>query len=319
MKLKDIYSSLIKFGMKNDPRGENVAKGKLKENAKKYNKLSRKEKDVFDKESLTNPYADTRIYNGDLNKDIRRIMVGIDIGGEELLVADRLSQKGKRIDLVLGHHPVGAALFGLNEVMFMQAEILAKYGIPKEIAEKVMKERITNVKNNVNSANATRSVATAKLLGLAFMNAHTVADNCVDTYLQNTLDSRKPKTLKNLADLLTAIPEYKSAAKLKVGPSIIVGKPEDKAGKIFVDMTGGTEGSENIFPRLSQAGISTIVVMHLSQKHIERVKTEYLNVVLAGHISSDNLGMNLLLDSLEKKEKFDIVNCSGFERIRRIK
>lgn len=317
MKLKDIYSLAIKCGMKNDPRGEKAAKAKLKENVKRYNKLSNKEKDLFDKESLVNPYADTRIYNGDPNKDIRRIMVGIDIGGEELLVADRLSQKGKKIDLVLGHHPVGAALFGLDEVMHMQAEILAKYGIPKEIAEKVMKERIQNVKNNINSANATRSVATAKLLGTAFMNTHTVADNCVDTYLQKMLDTKKPKTLKNVADLLTAIPEYKAAAKLKVGPSIIVGKPEDKAGRIFVDMTGGTEGSENIFPRLSQAGIGTIVVMHLSQKHIDRIKSEYINVVLAGHISSDNLGMNLLLDELEKKERFDIVNCSGFERIRR--
>jgi hypothetical protein len=40
---------------------------------------------------------------------------------------------------------------------------------------------------------------------------------------------------------------------------------------------------------------------------------------LAGHISSDNLGLNLLFDKLEKKalEKFKFIECSGFRRFRR--
>jgi hypothetical protein len=40
-------------------------------------------------------------------------------------------------------------------------------------------------------------------------------------------------------------------------------------------------------------------------------------VVIAGHISSDTLGLNLLLDEIEKEEKLKIINCSGFRRIRR--
>jgi putative NIF3 family GTP cyclohydrolase 1 type 2 len=57
--------------------------------------------------------------------------------------------------------------------------------------------------------------------------------------------------------------------------------------------------------------------MHLSEEHFKKVKDANLNVVIAGHISSDTLGLNLLLDNIEKEEKFEIIECSGFRRIRR--
>jgi putative NIF3 family GTP cyclohydrolase 1 type 2 len=57
--------------------------------------------------------------------------------------------------------------------------------------------------------------------------------------------------------------------------------------------------------------------MHLSEEHFKKVKSANLNVVIAGHISSDTLGLNLLLDRVEKEEKFEITDCSGFRRIRR--
>ena len=58
--------------------------------------------------------------------------------------------------------------------------------------------------------------------------------------------------------------------------------------------------------------------MHLSEEHLAKVKCANLNVVIAGHIASDNLGLNLLLDKIEKEEKFNCVSCSGFQRIRRV-
>jgi hypothetical protein len=42
----------------------------------------------------------------------------------------------------------------------------------------------------------------------------------------------------------------------------------------------------------------------------------HMNVVIAGHISSDSLGMNLFLDELEKKG-VEIVPCSGLIRVKR--
>ena len=63
-------------------------------------------------------------------------------------------------------------------------------------------------------------------------------------------------------------------------------------------MTGGTSGSKNIYEKLSQAGIGTIVGMHISEEHRKKAEENHVNVVIAGHISSDNLGLNLILDEL---------------------
>ena len=84
-------------------------------------------------------------------------------------------------------------------------------------------------------------------------------------------------------------------------------------------MTGGTEGSKDVFDKLYRAGVRTLVSMHLSEEHFKKVKDANLNVVIAGHISSDNLGMNLLLDKVEEyaKQDFEVIACSGFTRIKR--
>ena len=88
-------------------------------------------------------------------------------------------------------------------------------------------------------------------------------------------------------------------------------------GKIFVEMTGGTEGPREIYDKIYRKGIRTIVCMHLSEEHFKKVKDANLNVVIAGHISSDTLGLNLLLDRIEKEERLEFIDCSGFRRIRR--
>jgi hypothetical protein len=90
-------------------------------------------------------------------------------------------------------------------------------------------------------------------------------------------------------------------------------------GKIFLEMTGGTEGSKEVFDKFYKLGIRTLICMHLSEEHFKKVKDANLNVVIAGHISSDTLGLNLLLDRIEQeaKEEFQVTACSGFRRVKR--
>jgi len=149
------------------------------------------------------------------------------------------------------------------------------------------------------------------------MCIHTPADNCVTNYLTNLFKKEKPYKLKDALHILKKIPEFKKAAHLQVPPKIISGNENNKCGKIFVDMTGGTGGSEDIFDKIANSGVSTLVGMHIGEKHLENARKANLNVVIAGHISSDNLGLNLLFDALEKEEKLEFVGISGFERIRR--
>ncbi len=318
MKLKEIYQFCVEQGIREDLRGRKKVAKKLFSIKKEYRKIKGLQKKFFDKEDFLNPYADTRILNGQNDIEIKKILVGIDIGVSEILLADRMRSRGKKIDLIISHHPLGMALAGLYDVMDIHTELLSSMGIDKNIASLFMKERIEQVERSVHSANHLRVVDAAKQCDIPLMCCHTPADNHVAGYLQKVMDSKRPKILKNVIDLLLKEKEYRIASQHKAGPKILLGRPEDKAGKIILDMTGGTEGSGDVFARISQVGVKTLVGMHMSDKHFTKVKKEQVNVVIAGHIASDNLGLNLLFDKLEKKSKnFEFSECSGFRRVKR--
>ena len=95
MKLNDFYDTVVKIGIKNDPRGLKAVQEKLKENRQQFKKLATKEKRFFDKQELTNPYADTRILNGSRELMVNKVMVGIDIDVSEVLLFDRLNKNNK--------------------------------------------------------------------------------------------------------------------------------------------------------------------------------------------------------------------------------
>lgn len=303
------------MGKAKDIRGDylNVL---LTEKAQEYEKLSADEKAYFDEESLENPFADTRILVGTGNEKVKQILCGIDIETPEILLADRLREKGYQIDLVLAHHPEGLAYAALNEVMGVQADMMEEMGVPINIGEGVMASRINEVKRGIMPNNHQRAVDAARLLDLPFMCVHSPADNLVNDYLQNIFDEEKPYNLSNLLDILFNIPEYQEARKLKAGPNIIVGDKSKRAGKIFVKMTGGTSGPEDVYEKLAMAGVGTICCMHIPEKHIKLAKENHLNIVIAGHMASDSLGMNLFLDELEKNN-ISIIPSSGLIRVKR--
>lgn len=317
MKLKELYEAIIDIGIKNDPRGEKEVREILKKEKQKYEELSEKEKKFYDVEKLKNPYNDTRVLYGKEDININNIIVGIDMEAPEILLAKILSQEGQKIDLVMSHHPEGVGYRNFYQVMAMQADILNKFGVPINIAEGIMEPRMKEVQRKLLPLNHTRAVDIAKLLDIPFLCCHTPADNCVASYLQRLFDEKQPKYLQDIVDLLLEIPEYEDSAKLGSGPIILNGSKDRKAGKIFVDMTGGTEGSVEVFEKLALAKVSTIVAMHLSEEHYKNAQKYYMNVVIAGHIASDNLGMNLMLDALEKRfHKINTICVSGFKRYR---
>jgi len=322
LRLKDLYNFIIQKGIELDPRGKEEVEKDLRRVKEDYSTLKPDDPDAlaFDEESLTNPYSDSRILFGNPEIEVNNLLVGIDIEVGEILLAERLLSRGERIDLVMSHHPEGRPYANLYEVMHMQADILNKFGVPITVADDLLSQRIKEVERKLMPVNHRRAVDAAKLLGIPFLCAHTPADNFVTSYLQRLFDEKRPDTLKDILNLLKEIPEYQEALKETAGPKIILGSKERRAGKIFVDMTGGTEGSKDIFERLSQAGIGTIVAMHLSDDHRKEAEKHHINVVIAGHISSDNLGMNLLLDEIERVEPkgLGILCCSGFKRFSRI-
>jgi putative NIF3 family GTP cyclohydrolase 1 type 2 len=317
MRLRDIYDFVVEKGIERDPRGKEAVVKSLSRVEKSFREMKDEDKEFFDKESLKNPYYDTRILYGTGDEDVNTVLVGIDMEMSEILLADRLSSKGKKIDLVMSHHPEGRAFANFYEVMHMQADILNKFGVPINVAENLLEGRIKEVERKLSPVNHARAVDVARLLEIPFLCVHTPADNMVASYLQRTFDNEKPETLDDILTLLRKIPEYREAIKNNSGPVILLGSKDRRAGKIFVDMTGGTEGAKNIFESLVNSGINTLVVMHLSEEHRKEAEKHHMNVVNAGHIASDNVGMNLLLDELEKKGSLEILTCSGFRRFKR--
>jgi putative NIF3 family GTP cyclohydrolase 1 type 2 len=319
MKLKDIHNLFIKEGIGVDPRGLNIVELDLLKRKEEYDDLSDKERENYDIESLTNPYYDSRILYGDENTEVKTVMVGIDIESQEILIAKQLINSGTEIDLIIAHHPEGYAYSTFYGVLGMQADILSKQGVPINIAEKIVSKRMGEVQRSVLPQNSERVYNAAKLLNIPFMTAHSVADNHVATFLQNEINLLNPMYLKTIIELLKKYPEYKHASKIGHKPFILNGSDYSHCGKVFVDMTGGAEGPLESFEKLEAAGVGTIISMHLSRKAVRKAEEHHLNIILAGHISSDNLGLNLLFDKLEKKaiEKFNFIECSGFRRFRR--
>jgi hypothetical protein len=203
--------------------------------------------------------------------------------------------------------------------MKLQADLLANLGVTVSVAEQLMAKRISEVERRLLPVNHTKAVDAAKVLGIPMMCVHTPSDNCVANYLTKTFAKKKPTKLKNVMDILKSIPEYKKSMKLQVPPKIVSGSEDNRCGKIFVDMTGGTSGSKEIFDKFATSGVSTLVGMHFTEDHLENAKKANLNVIIAGHISSDILGLNLLFDEIEKEEKLKFTGVSGFERIRHTK
>ena len=311
MKLKEIYELFISTGIKNDPRGEKEVNDLLNERKKEYNKLSDEEKEYFDKETLTNPYGDTRILYGTGEEEIKSLIAGIDVDTGEIILGKQLG-----FDLIFSHHPRGIAFLNLPDVMKLQEDALMHHGIPINISQKMMAKRISEVDRALTPQNAYRVVDSARLLNQLFMCCHTPADNSVQRFLTELFNKEKPKYLKDVIDLLLTIPEYKQAKKMGFGPKIFSGDLKSKAGKVVIDMTGGTEGAKELMKKHADAGIGTIVGMHFSEDHKKEAEENYINLVVAGHMSSDSIGVNLLLDQVEKVG-VKVESFSGLIRVKR--
>jgi len=314
MNVKQIFDLAIELGINADLRGKPAVLKMLKRKKEQYEKLNEEQKEEFDEEALSNPYLDSRIHF-DSGKPVKKILTGIDMEGDEVLLADKM----KDIDLILAHHPRGKALANLADVMHLQAEVYAQYRVPINIAEAVQKERIEEVARGVNPINHYRPINIAEILGVSYINVHTPADNLVANFLRKKIENANPEYIGDILKLLKEIPEYREAIKQGAGPCLFAGNPENRCGKVAItEITGGTEPSKKIYEKIAQAGVGTIVCMHLSEEHKKEAEAAHINAIIAGHISSDSLGMNLFLDELEKKG-IEIIPCSGLIRVKRFK
>ncbi|MEA2006913.1 MAG: NGG1p interacting factor NIF3 [Patescibacteria group bacterium] len=314
MTVRQIFDLGIKLGIENDFRSKKEIDEYLKKKKEEFKELKGIEKDCFDKEKLINPYSDSRIHFDNGKKTIKKVLAGIDITMGGLLLAKELD-----FDLVINHHPIGSALANLDDVMEMQIDYMESIGVPVTIAEKLLHKRISEVSRGINPGNHQITIDAARLLNINLINIHTPADNMVAKFLTDKIAKLKPKYVGDVLKMLHEIEEYQEAKKQGVGPKLFTGNPKNRCGKVVAsEITGGAEGSPDLYEALSNSGVGTVVGMHQSEQHRKAADKAHINVIIAGHISSDSIGMNLFLDELEKKG-LKVTAFSGLIRVPRIK
>src|SRR5262249_22269755 len=151
-------------GIDADPRGRKMLEKMLKKQKDKYNKLDAKEKEFADEERTWNPYGDSRIINGTGEEEILNLMISIDIEAAEIILADRLREKGHKIDCVMIHHPEGRGLADLDKVMPLQADVLPGVGVPINHSEGHLRPRMDRIWRAIHADNLFRTERTAELL-----------------------------------------------------------------------------------------------------------------------------------------------------------
>lgn len=317
LNVQNIFDLGVKVGIAADPRGIKGVQKYLARVKKEYDDMKEKDKKYFDASRLKNPYPDSHIHVDDGRKDVKRVIAGIDIDAGEILMATQLTERGKKIDLAIAHHPTGNALASLHEVMEMSTSVFESFGLPTHVAEKVSSDRLQEVGRGVHGINHHRGVDIARILGVNFMSTHTITDNLVNKFLTDLVAKEKPETLGEMVDLFMEVPEFQEAKRRGAGPKIVAGNRHKKVGKWIVEMTGGTEPSSQVYEEFGRIGFSTIVSMHLREDALKRVNEQHMNSIITGHMSSDSIGMNLFLDELEKKG-VEIIPCGGLIRVSRV-
>lgn len=316
MQIQKIYELAVEMGIKADPRGKDTIKKLLDTRKKEYKKITPKDKKFFDEETLHNPYSDTRILFGDGKIDVKRVMAGIDASAAEVLIADRLSQKGKKIDMVISHHPTGHALASLHEVMDLQIDMYKDAGVPENVAQALFEERMSTVKRGIGPLNHAQAVDAARLLEVPLMAIHTVWDNMGNDFMHSYIAKKEYETVGELLESINEIPEFTEAIKGKSGPSIVSGNEKSRVGKIAISFTGGTNPSKQLYIELAKAGVGTIVEMHLPEDAVQELRKMHVNVIDCGHMAADSIGANIYLDALEKNG-VEVIACSGLIRVKR--
>jgi putative NIF3 family GTP cyclohydrolase 1 type 2 len=274
--------------------------------------MSDTEKRWFDTERLWNPFTDSHLFAGAPDTEVRKVAVGVDCDNSDLLIIKELNRDGAKIDALISHHPAGKNM-GFHLVMGVQADMFENWGMPITKAESIMAARLKEVYRGLLPSNTRRVPRSAELLGVPFMSLHSPADVFVQSHVQATIDTAAPRTVGDIIDLLTnSYEEYERAREIQEAMDIFVGAKKNRCGKVVVKMAGGTQGPVAQFEPLAQAGVGTIVCMHMREDAVKEAEKHSINILVAGHMASDSIGINLLLAAIDPGKELEVLPISGY-------
>ncbi|HAE42013.1 MAG TPA: hypothetical protein DCG34_03715 [Clostridiales bacterium] len=242
------------------------------------------------------PYDTTISVEGE---NIQKILIGVDMETPELLLAKELG-----FDLVVSHHPkADGSIVDFHKVMDIQIDKMVEFGVPINKAQKALAKKTKSVEINSHVSNYSRASSAAKLLDIPYMNIHMPADLIGERFTQKYLNAKLGDNAKTtLQDILDALNELDLYSKSLSKPVVRCGANTDYAGKIAVLFAGGTNGGADVYKAYYEAGVGTIVAMHAPEDVIKEVREQNIgNIVVAGHMPSDSIGLNVIISAWEEK------------------
>ena len=253
---------------------------------------------------------DSQVY---LDGEVRRVLFGIDIDVGELLLARQLG-----LDGVIAHHPIGSrAALNFPRMIDRHEEQMLAAGIPRPRAHQAMLERKGPVEKAGHSRNYDRVIDAARLLRMPLMNIHLAADLIGRQYfidfVEGHVDGRAP-TAGALVEELKTIPEMEAAL---VQPQLWLGKGDNPVGRWVVQMAAGTNGGAPVFSTYYEHGINTILAMHVDPadlRTLEAMRLPAANLIITGHMPSDSIGINRVIDALQE-QGVEVIAGSGVIRV----
>jgi putative NIF3 family GTP cyclohydrolase 1 type 2 len=228
---------------------------------------------------------------------IRRVMIGIDIGPAELLLATQLGY-----DCVIAHHPAGFVpdRFGVYHRHALQ---MTAFGVPSDEAERIVEARRAQISSATSTDNYDRAPSVARLLGMPFLNIHNPWDEMGRRRMQEVVDhhlaAHPEATAGAIAAALGAMPEF-SAASTSI--EVRAGSAEAPAGRTVVSHGAYTNGGYAVASAYFRYGAGTVICIHFPVDDAGRIRTERLgNLIVSGHTASDSIGITPYIAELRHR------------------
>lgn len=230
-------------------------------------------------------------------RKLRRVLVAIDVGVGELLLAKELNCDG-----VIAHHPAGgsAQLEGYK-VFLRHTEQMRTAGVPAEVARNAVKNKYRVLDIQHHPENYDQVPAAAKKLGLPLLTIHSPCDEIGRIMIVQAIKSLdEDATVRQLVTKIGAFPEFREA---KTNIEVRLGSPNRKTGKIVISHACYTNGGYDVAKAYFQHGVGTLSYIHISEPDLTKLASDdFANLIVLGHIASDWLGINRLLKELEKND-----------------
>ena len=319
MTIRDLYEFAIERAFALDPRGEATIREQMADLQRQYDGLTGTARVLFDAERLHNPFGDTRMLVGAPETEVRRLICGINITGAEILLADRLRDHGKPVDLVVGHHttPLGGGCGSREDIFLGQRAMLTEFGVAEHLADKLLRPAMSVVEQRSSDYTANQIAAA---LGMPLMTIHGPADLYLYHAGYGVLREQEPKTVGELVEISDAWPEVQWLIERGVATQIAVGDAKNPLGRVYCCFYGGWNPTPEVFEALCDAGCGTLWVVATSEALNEVARKRHVSIVVTPHMPADNLGLNGLFDdAMDRFGDFDVIETSNYVRVDRRK